>query len=263
MNAQSFDHLRGQMSSERRVRNERRAQEILNNNTQLHFDLPKCIDHTLLKIQATEDDYKRLADEAIQYNMHSIVILPNHVRFMAGLLINTDINTCAVIGFPLANIPRTALRGIASYAIDEGASELDMCISLAGNESQIASEISTVKEVINETIIDFNLNEDLFTLKVIIEANLFDRKRLEGLCRIIHQEGADFVKTNSGFISHQGVTTEEVKQLKDIVGDSLKIKAASGVTSVAQAIDLIAAGADRIGTSSGAQIAKEWLEIKT
>lgn len=210
------------------------------------MELNKYIDHTNLKQDMSEQDLIKLVNEAKEYDFFSICINPCWVTLASELLAGSNTNVCSVIGFPLGANTTNIKVLEAKEAIDNGASEIDMVINVSKLKDKdyeyVYNEIKKIKEAIGDNV-----------LKVIIEACLLTDEEKTIACQIIMKAGADFVKTSTG-MSTGGATVEDVKLFKEVVGDTTLIKAAGGVRTYEDAISMIEAGANRIGTSGGVKI---------
>ncbi|SDI85521.1 deoxyribose-phosphate aldolase [Alteribacillus bidgolensis] len=209
--------------------------------------LARLIDHTLLKPESTADQVITLAKEAKEYDFASVCINPSMVPAAFQILKDTKVKVCTVIGFPLgATMPEVKAFETKS-AIANGASEIDMVLNIgalkSGDESFVKADIEAVVEAAREKAI----------VKVIIETILLTKEEKETACRLAVEAGADFVKTSTGFAGG-GATIEDVKLMKKTVGEQAKVKASGGVRDKETALAMVEAGADRIGTSSGAAI---------
>lgn len=208
--------------------------------------LSKC-DHTLLSPSATLSDIKRICDEGMIYNVASVCIPACYVadakKYTEGKL-----KICTVIGFPNGYNSTAAKVFEAKDAIAAGADEIDTVINIgylkAGRHEDILSELRAIKKVCADKI-----------LKVIIETCLLTEEEKITMCRIITESGADFIKTSTGF-STGGATREDISLFKAHVGERVKIKAAGGIASLKDAEDMIALGAERLGTSRIVKIAQ-------
>ncbi len=206
----------------------------------------KYIDHTLLKPESTPQDIEKLCLEAKEYDFASVCIQPCYVKMAYGLLKETDVKVCTVIGFPLgANTTEIKIQE-ACQAVEEGAEEIDMVINIgalkAGDTVYVTEEIRRIKEAVGEHI-----------LKVIIETCLLTDEEKVLACQCAVNAGADFVKTSTGF-SKGGATVEDVRLMKQTVGDRCRVKASGGIRTPEDFIAMIEAGAARIGTSSGIKL---------
>lgn len=210
------------------------------------MELNKYIDHTNLKQDMSEQDLIKLVNEAKEYDFFSICINPCWVKQASELLAGSNTKVCSVIGFPLGANTTNIKVLEAKEAIENGASEIDMVINVSKLKDKdyeyVYNEIKKIKEVIGNNV-----------LKVIIEACLLTNEEKTIACQIIMKAGANFVKTSTG-MSTGGATVEDVKLFKEVVGDTTLIKAAGGVRTYEDAINMIEAGANRIGTSGGVKI---------
>ena len=211
--------------------------------------LAKMIDHTNLKPDATLKDIEKLCDEAKKYNFASVCVNPANVQYAVQLLEKTDVNVCTVIGFPLGANTSKIKFFEASNSYEIGASELDMVMNIGALKSGFEED---VKQDIKSVVVG---SKDA-VVKVIIETALLEEDEIIKACEIIKESGADFVKTSTGF-GYPGATVEDIKLIRKTVGSSLNIKASGGIKNLKNALDMIKAGATRIGTSSGVQIMEE------
>ena len=209
------------------------------------------IDHTLLKPEAAEADIAGLCAEARTAGFASVCINPYWVRFAASQLTNSSVRVCTVIGFPLgANDIRTKITE-AEAALASGARELDMVQNIGALRSH---SLNTVQEEIAELASLAHAGGAL--LKVILETCLLTNDEKITACRLAAQARADFVKTSTGF-STSGATVADVQLMRLTVGPSIGVKASGGVRSLHSLREMVAAGATRIGTSSGVKILRE------
>lgn len=207
----------------------------------------KTVDHTILKATTTWEDIKVLCDEAINMNVASVCIPPSYVKRAVEYL-NGKIKVCTVIGFPLGYQTTATKVFEAEDAIKNGADEVDMVVNISdiknGDYDKIESEIKEIKTTVGEKI-----------LKVIIETCYLDECEKVKMCDIVTISGADFIKTSTG-MGTGGATLEDIKLMKEHIGQRVKIKAAGGVKSISDAERFIEAGAERLGTSSICKILK-------
>lgn len=210
------------------------------------MELNKYIDHTLLKADATAKDIEKLCLEAKEYDFASVCINPSRVRQAAELLKESDVKVCTVIGFPLGATSTESKVFETKQAILDGASEIDMVINIGyikdKNFDAVRDDIKAVNDVKGDAI-----------LKVIIETCLLNDEEKVMACNLAVDAGADFVKTSTGF-STGGAKINDVVLMKKTVGDKAKVKASGGIKTHGEAVSMIAAGADRIGASSGIMI---------
>ena len=212
-------------------------------------NLAAYIDHTLLKPEATEKDILKLTAEAAQYHFASVCIHPYWVKLAARELAGTGVKVCTVIGFPLGATTAETKAFETKKAIGDGADEMDMVINIgalkSGNTEAVEADIRAVVEAAQGKLV-----------KVIIETCLLANEEKELACRLSVKAGAHFVKTSTGF-STGGATVEDVKLMRQTVGDKAGVKASGGIHTKAEAEAMIEAGATRIGASSGVKIVSE------
>ena len=209
--------------------------------------LEKC-DHTLLRVDCTSGEIRALCDQAIKYNCASVCIPPCHVPG-AKRYVGDKLKICTVIGFPNGYMTTAAKAFEAADAVKNGADEIDMVINVSmvkdGCWDDVEKDISAVREATRGHI-----------LKVIIECCLLTDDEKIRLCGIVAKCGADYIKTSTGF-SKGGATREDVKLMRENCPASVKVKAAGGISSLQNAEDFIALGADRLGTSRIVKLAME------
>lgn len=206
----------------------------------------KYIDHTLLKPEATQDQIEKLCQEAKQYDFASVCVNPYWVPFCKEELKDSDVIVCTVIGFPLGATSSASKAFETAHAIEQGADEVDMVMNigelLAGHDQAVQKDIEAVVQAAQGKIV-----------KVILETCLLNDAQIERACSLCVKAKADFVKTSTGFNS-AGANTHVVEVMKQAVKGQAKVKAAGGVRNQADMDAMIAAGADRIGTSHGIEL---------
>ncbi|MCP4360251.1 MAG: deoxyribose-phosphate aldolase [Chloroflexi bacterium] len=209
------------------------------------------IDHTLLKPDATEEMIARLCREAVQYHFASVCVNPTHVRFAVQQVAGSDVKACAVVGFPLGASTTEAKVAETEMAIAAGATEIDMVINIGAVKSRddefTRGQITAVIET---------AHKQNALCKIIIETSFLTNEEKVRVCKIAKEVGADFVKTSTGF-SGGGATVEDVALMRHTVGSTIGVKASGGVRSLDDAWRMVAAGANRIGASSGVHIVQE------
>src|SRR5881392_2139649 len=214
-------------------------------------DWASLIDHTLLKPEATDDDIKRLCEEAAKYRFASVCVNPTWVRVAACALQGSGVPVCTVIGFPLGATFPDVKAYEARRAIMDGAREVDMVINVgalkSGDDCLVEHDIRSVAEVAHEYGV---------TCKVIIETALLTDDEKVRACQAAKRAGADFVKTSTGF-SKGGATVADIALMRRTVGSDLGVKASGGVKGLDDARAMVEAGATRIGASVGVKIAQE------
>ena len=208
------------------------------------MDFAKMIDHTLLK---TEADLDKLLDEAKTYRFASVCVSPIWVSYTAEKLKGTGVKTCTVIGFPQGATPSVVKAFETQKAIADGAEEVDMVISVGRLKDQ---DYDYVREDIKSVVA---AAKGKALTKVIIETCLLTNEEKRMACRLAKEAGADFVKTSTGF-SSGGAVVEDVRLMRETVGAEMGVKASGGIRSRADAEAMVAAGATRLGTSSGVKI---------
>ncbi|NLZ33131.1 MAG: deoxyribose-phosphate aldolase [Firmicutes bacterium] len=210
------------------------------------IDLARYIDHTLLKPEATAKDIARLCDEARRYNFAAVCVNPVYVDHACRLLRGSGVRVCTVVGFPLGASTPAAKAFEAGEAVARGADEIDMVIHVgalkSGDVKHVREEIAAVVEAARGR-----------TVKVILETGLLTDEEKIAACRAAKEAGAHFVKTSTGF-GPGGATAADVRLMREAVGAGMGVKAAGGIRTREAALEMIAVGATRIGTSSGVAI---------
>ena len=214
------------------------------------MDIQKILsicDHTLLLQPSTWDEIRALCDDAIKYGTASVCIPPCYVR-KAKEYVGDRMKICTVIGFPNGNTTTAVKVFETTDAIANGADEIDMVINIgllrAGKDKKVRKEIENNKKACRGRI-----------LKVIIETCLLTEDEKIRMCKIVTEAGADFIKTSTGF-STAGATFDDVALFAAHVGPDVKIKAAGGISSIADAEKFMELGASRLGTSRIVKIVK-------
>ena len=211
-------------------------------------DILKKCDHTLLRTDCTAAEIRTLCDQAIKYDCASVCIPPCHV-YGAKRYVGDRMKICTVIGFPNGYMTTAAKVFEAEDALKNGADEIDMVINLSMVKDKqwdaIGKEIRAIRKVTVGQV-----------LKVIIECCLLTDEEKIMMCGIVSESGADYIKTSTGF-SKGGATREDVRLLRENSAPALRVKAAGGISSIKDAEDFIALGADRLGTSRIVKLAIE------
>ena len=213
------------------------------------MEFAKYFDHTLLKQDATKEGIDKLCAEARQYGFASVCVNPDFVARAKANLEGSPVKVCTVIGFPLgANVPSIKVAEL-KQAILDGAAELDMVINVSkakeGDFAYIEDEIRALKEACGSLV-----------LKVILETCLLTEEEIVACCKAAKAAGADFVKTSTGF-SKWGAKAKDVKLMRETVGANMGVKASGGIHTKAEAMEMIEAGASRIGCSASVAIVNE------
>ena len=212
-----------------------------------HKEILATVDHTLLAQTATWEEIKVICDDGAKYRTASVCIPPCYVK-QAKEYIGGAVKVCTVIGFPNGNSTTESKVFETKNAIENGADEIDMVINIGAlkdkNYDLVLSEIAAVKEACGQRI-----------LKVIIETCLLTEEEKIKMCQLVTEAGADFIKTSTGF-SKAGATFEDVALFAKHMGPDVKIKAAGGISSFADAEEFLRLGASRLGTSRLVKIEK-------
>ena len=204
------------------------------------------IDHTLLAANATSEGIINLCQEALEYEFYAVCVNSSRIKEVRKILAGSKVKIAATIGFPLGASSSESKISEARNAILDGADEIDMVINIGflkdGDYDSVEKEIREIKKTIGEKV-----------LKVIIETCYLSTEEIKTACRLVMNAGADFVKTSTGF-GTRGASLEDVKIMKEVVGDKVKIKASGGIRDAETARKYIDLGVQRIGTSSGIKI---------
>ena len=207
-----------------------------------------AVDHTLLSQTARWEEIKKICDDAVSYGTASVCIPPSYVK-RAKEYLGDRMAVCTVIGFPNGYQTEAVKVFETRDAIENGADEIDMVINLGdvkdGNYQKVEEEIRRVKEACGSKI-----------LKVIIETCLLTEEEKIRMCQAVTDSGPDFIKTSTGF-STAGATFADIRLFAEHVGEGVKIKAAGGISSFADAEEFLSLGASRLGTSRLVKLAKE------
>ncbi len=212
-----------------------------------HSEMARYIDHTLLKPESTSDQFDQVVKECIQYNFKSICVNSSWVDYVARQLQGHDIEVCSVVGFPLGAMTSRSKAFEAREAISDGATEIDMVINVgalkSGDYERVEEDIRAVRRATRSGTI----------LKVILETCMLSQEEKVIGCQLSKKAGADFVKTSTGF-SSGGATVEDVKLMRNTVGPDMGVKASGGIRNWDAAVELIQAGASRLGIGSSIKV---------
>jgi len=210
------------------------------------INLSNMIDHTLLSPTASFDDFKKLCDEAVSNNFYAVCVPPFIVKSCKEAVAETDIKVCSVVGFPLGYNFYLSKAVEAKQLINLGADELDCVINISALKSRdftyVENEIKLLRKACSKK-----------TLKIIIETAYLTEAEKIKITKIVLKSGADFIKTSTGF-GPKGADVEDIKLIKSIIGNNMRIKASGGISAYGQAVAMINAGASRIGTSKSLKI---------
>lgn len=214
------------------------------------FELASHIDHTLLKPNAKESDIIKLCKEALEHKFASVCVNASYVKLAYSFLQGTEVRVCTVAGFPLGATTKEVKALEAGQAIENGAAEIDMVINIGalktGKLDVVKDDILAVAEVCKGKAL----------LKVILETCLLTEEEKVTACLLSMEAGADFVKTSTGF-STGGATVEDIKLMRRTIGPNMGVKASGGIRNLESALNMIEAGASRIGASASVSIVNE------
>ncbi|WP_293822621.1 deoxyribose-phosphate aldolase [uncultured Corynebacterium sp.] len=209
-------------------------------------DVASYIDHTLLKPEATPEQFRALVEEATELGTYAVCVSPSALPLETP----ESLHVATVVGFPSGAVKPEIKAAEAARAVADGAEEVDMVINIPlaieGRAEELQAEIQTVRDAIPGTV-----------LKVIIESAALSDAAIVLACQASAAAQADFVKTSTGFHPAGGASTHTVKLMRETVGDELGVKASGGIRTAKDALAMIEAGASRLGLSSSAKILEE------
>ncbi len=221
-------------------------------------EFAKTVDHTVLKPDATEEDMRRVCEEAARYHFAAVCIPPCYVRLAAGELRGTDVKVATVISFPFGADTTAVKNAAVRDAIAGGAVELDVVMNvsrfLSGDFSYVAGELSSMNQEISAVAMNNGLND--VVMKVIVETAYLTDEMKRLATRMVAASGADFIKTSTGF-APLGATLEDVSLLREEAPEGLGVKASGGIRTLEDSLDMLNAGASRLGLSGSAGIMQE------
>jgi len=219
----------------------------------------KLIDNTLLKPTATRNDIIKFCEEGKKYHFAAVVVLPFWVPLAAKQLQGSDVKVCTPIGFPYGGNTRATKVYEARNAVTNGADELDVVINIgalkSGDYDLVERELADVLGAARLSGITEDAKRTL--IKVIIETAYLTKEEKIKACEIARDVGADFIKTSTG-TAPGGATVEDIRLIRDVIGPSMGVKASGGIRTVEFAMDLLDAGANRLGTSSGVALVEAY-----
>ncbi len=202
------------------------------------------IDHTILKPDTNSEQIRQLCNEALQYSFAAVCVPPYFVALASSILEKSNVKVATVIGFPFGYSSIAAKVEEAKRAIQDGAVELDVVVNIAAIKDTRWNYVQNELDILTTTC---HLQDK--KIKIIFETSLLSEAEIIKLCQISTDIGADFIKTSTGF-NGGGASVEVVQLMKNNIPNTIKIKASGGIRTLADAEAIIAAGADRIGTSS-------------
>lgn len=209
------------------------------------------IDHTNLRPEASTDQIVRLCQEAREFGFGAVMVNACYIELAVDRLQGSGVGVGTVVGFPLGATLCSVKRFEAEEALSLGAREIDMVLAIgalkSGKHDLVRSEIRTLADAVHAK---------KALLKVILETGLLSEEEKIAACRLSVEGGADFVKTSTGFLG-TGATVADIELMRRTVGPSVGVKASGGIRSAEGALAMIAAGATRLGTSSGVAIIRE------
>lgn len=215
-------------------------------------DMAKMIDHTILKPNVTVEEVKQKCKEAKEYEFASVCVNPVFVPLANNLLEETSVKICTVVGFPLGASTSETKAFETKNAIRNGAQEIDMVANIGAIKSGAFDIVrDDIKAVVDATKIA-GVTKDVITKVILETCYLTDEEKVK-VAEIVKETKADFIKTSTGF-GPEGAKTEDVSMIRKTVGRSIGVKAAGGIRNFDDALDMLDAGANRIGTSSGVAI---------
>lgn len=208
--------------------------------------LSRYIDHTLLDPKAKEEDIVKLCEEAVEYGFKSVCVNPYYAKLISQKLRGTDVSTCVVLGFPLGATTKEVKAFEAKEASNIGIDEVDMVINIGALKDK---DYNVVYEDIKNVVDNFSGE----IVKVIIETGLLTEGEKIKACELSVKAGANYVKTSTGFLG-EGAKIEDIVLMRKVVGENIGVKASGGIKDYSSLMNMIEAGATRIGTSSGIKI---------
>lgn len=210
-------------------------------------DVAQMIDHTLLKPESTGSDVDKLIAEAAELGTYSVCVSPSRLP----IEVPEQLHVAAVCGFPSGAVKTEVKAAEAARAVADGADEIDMVINLGlvkeAKWEEVQEDIAAVKQAVEDKV-----------LKVILETAVLNDDEIVAACQAAEKAGADFVKTSTGFHPAGGASTHAVELMRKTVGNRLGVKASGGIRDAETAAAMIAAGANRLGLSSSAQVLEGW-----
>lgn len=219
-------------------------------------DLANMIDHTLLRADATEEEFKQLCKEADDYGFKMVAINSFPVQMCREFLQNSPVHVGAAIGFPLGQTSIETKVFEIKDAIQNGADEIDYVLNVSrlkdGDVEYIRREMEEIVTV---------CRKEAILSKVILENCYLTNEEKIAVCEIAKEVKPDFVKTSTGF-GPSGATVEDVKLMKQVVGNQVKVKAAGGIRDLDTALEMIEAGAERLGMSAGIKVIEEYKKME-
>lgn len=210
----------------------------------MDININEYVEYTLLKPYCADEEVKKICEDAIQHQFKAVCVTPYQVKNAKAVLNNSPVLLVSVVGFPFGYHPTPSKVEEAKKLIDLGADELDMVMNIGALKN---GDLKTVINDIESVTTLIHIQNKV--VKVIIETGILTDKEIKKACEIAVKSGVNFVKTSSGY-TEKGASVEAVKLIRKCVPESVKIKASGGIAQKQFALELIQAGAQRIGTSS-------------
>ena len=208
--------------------------------------ISELIDHTNLSQDAVVDDIIKLCEEAVKFGFAAVCVNPIHVELVSSIIKNEESKVCTVIGFPLGADSSEMKFAETRFLVYQGAEELDMVLNVGALKQ---GEIGIIEDEIDKVVNASNGR----CVKVIIETCLLSKAEKILACKIAREKGANFIKTSTGF-SFGGATIDDVKLIRQTVGEDMGVKASGGIKTLPQLQSMVEVGANRIGTSNGVHL---------
>ncbi|KKM02108.1 hypothetical protein LCGC14_1787720 [marine sediment metagenome] len=231
--------------------------EKLDVKTLTQKKLAKTIDHSLLNPTVTDEDLEEGCKLADKYHTASVCVKPYHVKRASEFLLNSDVKVCMVIGFPQGGHSPKIKALEAEQAIADGAKELDMVINIGALKSK---RFSFARQDIKAVVDVARKHKDILVKVILENCYLSDDEKMTA-CKLAEEAGVDYVKTSTGF-GTGGATIHDIELMYETVGPRLGVKAAGGVRSLETALDVIRAGATRIGATATEKIIESWIKFQ-
>lgn len=213
----------------------------------------KLIDNTYLKASASKEEIIRFLEDCKRFHFAAAVVFPYWVPLAVRVLQDTDVKICTPIGFPYGTVTRSTKVYEARNAVTNGAEELDVVMNVSALKSGDIEYVQReIADIVSAAQLSGLTEDSRRTLvKVIIETPVLTRDEKITACEIVRDSGADFIKTSTGTAGNGGALLEDIHLIRTVLGPSIGVKAAGGIRTIEHAMDLLDAGANRLGTSTG------------
>ena len=221
-------------------------------------EFAKTVDHTVLKPDATESDIRRVCEEAAHYHFAAVCIPPCYVKLAAEELDGVDVKVATVVSFPFGADSTVVKKAAVREAVASGALELDVVMNiskfLSGEFSYVAEELTSINQEVSAIAMNNGLND--VVVKVIVEAAYLTDEMKQLATQMVAASGADFIKTSTGF-APGGATLDDVALLRREAPEGLGVKASGGIKTLEESLDMLNAGASRLGLSGSVAVMQE------